>query len=67
MNRNLSNIDVKRMNRNKIFRYINSQDGVSKPDVAKALDISTPTVLQNVKELLNEGYLKESQLEAEKL
>jgi len=47
------------MNRNKIFRYINSQDGVSKPDVAKALDISTPTVLQNVKELLNEGYLKE--------
>lgn len=55
----LSNVDVKKINRNKIFRYINSRDGVSKPEVAKALGISTPTVLQNVKELLDEGYIEE--------
>lgn len=59
MKKTLSNIDVKKVNRNKIFRYINSKEGVSKPEVAKALGLSTPTVLQNVKELLAEGYLEE--------
>lgn len=52
-------MDVKKFNRNRIFRFINSQEGVSKPEVAAAVGISTPTVLQCVKELKDEGYVTE--------
>lgn len=46
-----NNSEVKRLNRNRVFRYINSKNRTSMPDIAAALDMSGPTVLQIVKEL----------------
>ena len=54
-----SNIEVKRANRNKIFRYINKNKRVSKPEIVAALKISMPTILQNVNELISEGLIEE--------
>jgi len=54
-----SNIEVKKINRNQVFRYVNKYEKVSKPDIAVALGISMPTVLQNVKELLDRGLISE--------
>jgi len=54
-----SNIEVKKINRNQIFRYVNKYEKVSKPDIAAALGISMPTVLQNVKELMDRGLICE--------
>lgn len=46
-----NNSEVKKLNRNRVFRYINSKNRTSMPDIAAALDMSGPTVLQIVKEL----------------
>lgn len=54
-----SNIEVKKNNRNQIFRYINQRERISKQDIANALGISMPTVLQNTKELLEQGLIQE--------
>ena len=52
-------MEVKRMNRNRIFRYINGTDKTSMPDIAAALGMSGPTVLQIVKELMELSLVKE--------
>lgn len=54
-----NNMEVKRINRNQIFRYVNKYEKVSKPDIASNLKISMPTVLQNVKELMEQGLICE--------
>lgn len=54
-----SNIEVKKINRNQIFRYVNKCSRVSKPDIAFALRISMPTILQNINELIDQGLVKE--------
>ncbi|MDF2596974.1 MAG: family transcriptional regulator [Clostridia bacterium] len=54
-----SNIEVKKINRNQIFRYINKYRRVSKPDIAAALQISMPTVLQNVNELIEQDLVEQ--------
>src|SRR5665647_817376 len=54
-----SNIEVKKINRNQIFRFVNKYEKVSKPDIASSLGISMPTVLQNVNELIDRGLIKE--------
>ena len=56
MKRGASSIEVKKLNRNRVFRYLNSQERASMPDIAAALGMSRPTVLQIVREL------KESQI-----
>lgn len=54
-----TNIDVKKNNRNRIFRYICRNEGISNPDIAYALKISLPTVTQNTKELEERGLVEE--------
>ncbi|MDR1677797.1 MAG: ROK family transcriptional regulator [Deltaproteobacteria bacterium] len=54
-----SNIDVKRLNRNRVFRYINRHGRLSKPEVAQALGMSSPTVLFITNELIEKGLLRE--------
>ena len=54
-----SNIEVKKINRNQIFRFVNKYEKVSKPDIASSLGISMPTVLQNVNELIDRGLIRE--------
>lgn len=54
-----NNVDVKKINRNQVFRYINRKRRVSKPDIAAALQVSIPTVMQNVNELTEQGLIKQ--------
>jgi len=55
----VTNMEVKKNNRNLIFRYIRACDTVSNPDIAYALKISLPTVTQNTKELIERGLVQE--------
>ncbi len=55
----VSNLEVKKINRNQIYRYISYYERVSKPDIALALGISMPTVLQNVGELVERKLVAE--------
>lgn len=54
-----SNIDVKRINKINTMRSIFECERISQRELAKKLDISWPTVLQNVKELVEMGLIKE--------
>ncbi|HHW21796.1 MAG TPA: ROK family transcriptional regulator [Clostridiaceae bacterium] len=54
-----NNHEVKKINRNLIYRYVCKYGRVSKPDIAKALGLSMPTVLQNIKELMDWGLICE--------
>lgn len=55
----ITNMEVKKNNRNRIYRYICKSKTVSNPDIAYALTLSLPTVIQNTKELLELGLLEE--------
>ena len=43
----ITNMEVKKNNRNRIYRYICNCQTVSNPDISYALKISLPTVTQN--------------------
>ncbi|MDR2870586.1 MAG: winged helix-turn-helix domain-containing protein, partial [Deferribacteraceae bacterium] len=55
----VSNIDVKRVNRNQVFRYINHHGRLSRPELAKALHMSSPTILFITNELIEKGIIRE--------
>lgn len=55
----LTNMEIKRNNRNRIFRYILTKEITSNPDIAYELKMSLPTVTQNTKELLEKGVIQE--------
>ncbi len=59
MRRGTNSLEVKRLNRNRVFRYINDRSETSMPDISAALDISGPTVLTIVKELKDAGVVEE--------
>lgn len=59
-NAKITNIEVKKNNRNRIYRYICKCKTVSNPDIAYALKLSLPTVLQNTKELQESGLIEEA-------
>ena len=69
----ITNIEVKKNNRNRIYRYICKCKTVSNPDISYALKLSLPTVMQNTKELLELGLtvhfnlVRESRLMPNKL
>lgn len=52
-------VDVRRSNRNRIFRYICGQEKVSNPTISYDLKMSLPTVMQNTKELAGRGLISE--------
>ncbi|MCI7813205.1 MAG: ROK family transcriptional regulator [Lachnospiraceae bacterium] len=54
-----TNIEVKKNNRNRIFRYICKCEKVSNPDISYELKMSLPTVTQNTKELMERGLIEE--------
>lgn len=49
--------ETKRINRKKVFRYIYDNGTVSRQDITIGLDLSLPTVNQNIKELFDLGYV----------
>ncbi len=56
----MTNMEVKRKNRNRIYRYMQRSGVVSNPDIAYELKLIRPTVTQNTKELIEMGLLKEN-------
>ena len=60
MKKQSTNIEVKKNNRNYIFRYICRHGIVSNPDISYAVKMSLPTVTQNTKELIERGLVKET-------
>lgn len=54
-----TNIEVKKNNRNRVFRYICKCNTVSNPDIAYGLKMSLPTVTQMTKELISQGFVEE--------
>lgn len=55
----ITNMEVKKKNRNAVFRYICKNGTVSNPDISYHLKISLPTATQITKELIAEGLLEE--------
>ncbi|MCI8505574.1 MAG: ROK family transcriptional regulator [Lachnospiraceae bacterium] len=55
-----SNTETKRLNKIKIAKYIYHHGEASKQEIATALNLSMPTVLQRVKELIKEGIIAET-------
>lgn len=53
-------LDLKRENRNKVFNKIRSMGRISSTDLAYGLQLSRPTVKQNLDELLGMGYIYEN-------
>ena len=51
----ITNMEVKRKNRNDVFRYICRSGIVSNPDISYALKLSLPTATQLTKELMEKG------------
>lgn len=52
-------MDMKKINRNRIFRLIYKKGQLSKQDIVHALNISLPTVIQNLKALKEAGLIRE--------
>lgn len=52
--------ETKRNNKIRIAKYISSKGITSKAEIANALGLSMPTTLQNVKELIMEGIVREN-------
>ncbi len=55
-----SNAETKRLNKIKIAKFIYHHGEASKQEIAAALHLSMPTVLQRVKELIQEGVVTEA-------
>ncbi len=55
----ITNMEVKKKNRNDVFRYICKNGMVSNPDISYALKLSLPTVTQITKELIGQGLVEE--------
>jgi predicted NBD/HSP70 family sugar kinase/predicted transcriptional regulator len=59
MNQKTSNIEVKKLNKSLIYDYIYNNGQLSKQDIAYSLNMSLPTVTQNLRELLEQGLILE--------
>lgn len=55
----ITNIEVKKNNRNRIFRYMCRNGVLSNPDIAYATKMSLPTVTQMTRELMEQGLVQE--------
>lgn len=54
----LTNTDVKKLNKNRIFRLIYNSDKISRQEIADRLGLSLPTVNQNLKMLMKDGLIE---------
>lgn len=55
----ITNMEVKKKNRNDVFRYICRNGTVSNPDISYDLKLSLPTTTQITKELIERGLVEE--------
>ncbi|WP_282433609.1 ROK family transcriptional regulator [Clostridium botulinum] len=54
-----TNIEVKKYNKNTIYRFIYNSEKTSKQEIAKNLEVSLPTITQHLKSLLEDGLIIE--------
>ncbi|AOR24342.1 ROK family transcriptional regulator [Clostridium taeniosporum] len=54
-----TNIEVRKYNRNTIYRFIYNSKKTSKQEIAKNLGVSLPTIAQHLKTLSEEGLISE--------
>lgn len=59
MRRGTNNLEVKKLNRNRVFRYVNSLNETCMPEISAALDMSGPTVLTIINELKDAKMVRE--------
>jgi len=57
-----NSIEVKKMNRNAIYKFLYRHDPISIQEIARALKMSLPTVTQNIKELQEKDLVIETGL-----
>lgn len=55
-----TNMEVKKQNRNRVFRYICKHGTVSNPDISYDMKISLPTATQITRELIEKGFVEET-------
>ncbi|MCI9251788.1 MAG: ROK family transcriptional regulator [Lachnospiraceae bacterium] len=55
-----TNIEIKKINRNNIYRIVLAKENTSKQEIAYQLKISIPTVTQNLNELIDMGLAREN-------
>lgn len=60
LERQIVGLEVKRKNRKKVYELLYSQDGLTKQEIATSLQLSLPTVTQNLKDLMEEGLIIQS-------
>lgn len=53
-------IDIKRINRNRIYKLIYQSGRISKQEIAYGLNMSLPTISQNLKYLQEQGLIEEN-------
>lgn len=58
----VNSIEVKKINRNTIYKFLYKHDPISIQDIAYKLNMSLPTVTQNIKELFERGLVIEKGL-----
>ncbi len=58
----VNSIEVKKINRNAIYSFLYKRDPISIQEIAYSLNMSLPTVTQNIKELLERGLVIETGL-----
>lgn len=58
MTERITPLELKKLNKNRIFRMIYERKGVKRQDLADELSLSLPTVNQNIKELMEEGLIE---------
>ncbi len=54
----LNNIELKKINRHRIFQLMYQTEKLSKQEIAVALNMSLPTISQNIRSLEEEGLIK---------
>ncbi len=58
--RSVNNVDIKKVNRNRLYRYIHAHNGMSRQDLVSNVQMSFPTIIQNVKSLIEAGLVSET-------
>lgn len=55
-----NNVDIKQKNRTAVFQLFRSHHRLSRQDIVTKLDLSLPTVTQNLRQLILEGLVEEA-------
>lgn len=57
-NQKITTSEVRKYNKNRIFKLIYNNDSISRQDIADILGLSLPTINQNIKMLKEEGFIR---------